>query len=131
MTSVKKSCLAEMRASFGEVMAVLDTIPPERLTDLGVTGEWSVRDMVAHEAGYERYVAAAIFGDLTGQPPTNRDFYGRDDAPTEADDANDDTTNAWVVAHARTRTVGEVLAEFRWAHDRLVEAVDACKEADF
>ena len=82
MTSVKESCLAEMRASFGEVTAVLGTIAAERLTELGVTTEWSVRDLLAHEAGYERYVAAAIFGDLTGQPPTNRDFYGRDDAPT-------------------------------------------------
>ena len=130
MTSAKESCLAEMRASLGEVMAVLGTIPQERLTDVGVTGEWSVRDMLAHEAGYERYVAAAIFGDFTGQPPTNRDFYGRDDAPTEADDANDDTTNAWVVAYARTQPVDEVLTEFRWAHDHLVEAVEGCEEAD-
>ena len=131
MTSTKETCLAEMRDSFDEVMAVLDTIPRERLTDIGVTDEWSVRDVLAHEAGYERYVAAALFGDLTGKPPTNRDFYGRDDAPTEADDASDDSTNAWVVAHARTMPVEEVLAEFRWAHDRLVEAVEACVEADF
>lgn len=131
MTSTKETCLAEMRASFDEVMAVLDTIPRDRLTDVGVTEEWSVRDMLAHEAGYERYVAAALFGDLTGKPPTNRDFYGRDDAPTEADDANDDTSNAWVVAYARTRPVEEVLAEFRWAHHRLVEAVEACVESDF
>ncbi len=131
MRSVKETCLAEMRASFDEVMAVLSTIPRDRLTDVGITEEWSVRDMLAHEAGYERYVAAALFGDLTGQPPTNRDFYGRDDAPTEADDATDDSTNAWVVARARTQPVEEVLAEFRWAHDRLVEAVEACVEADF
>ena len=56
----KESCLAEMRASFGEVMAVLDTIPPERLTDLGVTGEWSVRDMVAHEAGVSASTVSRI-----------------------------------------------------------------------
>jgi hypothetical protein len=120
-----------MRASFAEVMAVLGAIPHERFTDAGVTEEWSVRDMLAHEAGYERYVAAALFGDLTGRPPTNRDFYGRDDAPTAADDANDDSTNAWVVTRARTLPVDVVLAEFRWAHDRLVEAIEACAEADF
>jgi hypothetical protein len=120
-----------MRASFDEVMAVLSKIPRQRLTEVGVTGEWSVRDMLAHEAGYERYVAAALFGDLTGQPPTNRDFYGRDNGPTEADEANDDTTNAWVVAHARSLPVEEVLAEFRWAHDRLVKATETCTEADF
>jgi hypothetical protein len=131
MTSTKETCLAEMRASFDEVMAVVDAIPRERLTEVGATDEWSVRDVLAHEAGYERYVAAALFGDLTGKPPTTRDFYGRDDAPTEADDANDDTSNAWVVAHARTLPVEDVLAEFQWAHHRLVEAIEACVEADF
>jgi hypothetical protein len=131
MTSIKETCLADMRASFEEVMAVLDTIPRERLTDVGATEEWSVRDVLAHESGYERYVAAALFGDLSGKPPTNREFYGRDDAPTEADDASDDSTNAWVVAYARTLPVEEVLAEHRWAHDRLVEAVEACAEGDF
>jgi hypothetical protein len=63
VTSTKETCLAEMRASFNEVMAVLDTIPRERLTEVGVTDEWSVRDVLAHEAGYERCVAAALFGD--------------------------------------------------------------------
>jgi len=129
--TIKETCLAEMRASFDDVIAVLSTIPRERLTEVGVTEEWSVRDVLAHEAGYERYVAAALFGDLTGKPPTNRDLYGRDDAPTEADDASDNSTNAWVVAHARTQPVEAVLADFRWAHDRLVEAVEACVEADF
>ncbi len=54
----------------------------------------------------------------------------RDDAPSEAEDESDDTVNAWVVAHARTRPVDDVLAEFRWAHDRLVKAIEACAEAD-
>jgi len=35
------------------------------------------------------------------------------------------------VAHARTLPVPEVLAEYRWAHARLLEAVEACAETDF
>jgi hypothetical protein len=120
-----------MRASFAELTAVVDAIPPQRLTEVGVTEEWSARDMLAHMAGYERWVAAALFGDRTGTTPTNQDYFGRDDAPSEADDANDDTTNAWVVAHTRTLPVEAVVAEFRWAHHHLVEAVEACVEADF
>lgn len=122
--------MADMRASFAEVMAVLATIPRERLTEVGVTEAWSVRDVLAHESGYERWVAAAIFGDLEGRTPTTREYYGRDDAPSDADDESDDTVNAWVVAHARTRPVDDVLTEFRWAHDRLAEAVEACAETD-
>jgi uncharacterized protein (TIGR03083 family) len=129
--STKETCLAEMRASWGEMTAVVELIPRERLDEPGVVEGWSVRDMLAHMAGYERYVAAAIFADLTGVPATNQDFYGRDDAPSEADDANDDTSNAWVVAYARQQPLDAVLEEFRWAHNRLVEAVDACDEADF
>lgn len=129
-TSTKEACLAEMRASFADVMAVVDTIPHMRLTELGVTDAWSLRDVLAHESGYERWVAAAIFGDLEGRTPTNQEYYGRDDAPSESEDRNDDTVNAWVVAHARTLPVDDVLAEFRWAHDRLVEATEACEEAD-
>jgi hypothetical protein len=130
-TSTKETCLAEMHGSFAEVTAVVDTIPRRRLTELGVTDAWSVRDLLAHESGYERWVAAAIFGDLEGRTPTTQEYYGRGDAPSEADDENDDTVNAWVVAHARTLPVDDVLAEFRWAHERLVEAAEACAEADF
>jgi len=98
--------------------------------ETGVTEEWSVRDLIAHMAAYERYTAAAIFADLTGTPATTQDFYGRDDAPSEAEESTDDTTNAWVVAYARRQPLDAVLAEFRWAHDRLVEAVTACEDAD-
>jgi hypothetical protein len=125
----KEQVLAEMAASFAEVQAVLAQIPPERLTEIGVTEEWSVRDLIAHQAGYERWVAAAIFADVEGRKPSNREYYGRDDAPSAADEATDDTTNAWVVAHARTLPVEQVLAEFEWAHDRLVAAVAACTDA--
>lgn len=130
MTETKADVLAKMHSSYDEMNTVVEAIPPDRLTEVGVTEEWSARDLLAHLAGYERYVAAAIFGDLTGVPPTNQDFYGRDVAPTEAEEATDDTTNAWVVDHARTLPVEDVLAEFRWAHNRLVEAVEGCEEAD-
>jgi len=130
-TPTKTACLAEMHASLDETTAVVDAIPPERLTEVGVTEDWSARDVLAHMAGYERWVAAALSGDLTGTQPTNQEYFGRDDAPTEADEATDDTTNAWVVAHARTLPVEAVLTEFRWAHNRLMEAVEACQESDF
>ena len=60
--STKADCLAEMRASWGEMTTVVDAIPPERMDEPGVVPGWSVRDMLAHLAGYERYV------DATPQP---------------------------------------------------------------
>jgi uncharacterized protein (TIGR03083 family) len=127
---LKETSLAEMHASFAEVMAVVEAIPPDRLTAPGVTDDWSVRDVLAHEAAYERYTAEAIFGDLAGIQPSNLDFYGYDEAPTEDEEAADDSMNDWVVERARRRPVEDILAEFRWAHDRLVEAVETCSESD-
>jgi DinB superfamily len=130
MTSTKRECLEQMHASFAEFDAVLATVPRDRLTEPNAVGIWSIRDLLAHLAGYERYVAAEIVGTLTGQAPTNHDKYGRDDAPTAADDENDDTTNAWVVAWARRQTLDSILTGYTDAHDRLVRAVEACSDAD-
>ena len=128
--STKDRTLADMRASWDETEAVLSTIPEERMLTVGVTDEWSVRDLLAHVAGYERYVSALIFGDLEGRKPTTQEFYGRDDDPMPEDDANDDTSNAWVVNHARTQPLDATLAEYRWAHDQMIKAVEACSDAD-
>jgi len=128
--STRDDTLAEMRASWNEAEAVLARIPEDRMLVPGVTGEWSVRDLLAHVAGYERYVSALIFGELERRTPTNQDFYGRDDPPTAEDDANDDTSNAWVVAHARAQPLQATLDEYRWAHDRMIRAVEACSDAD-
>jgi hypothetical protein len=126
----KDRALADMRASWDETEAVVATIPEDRMLEPGVTDEWSVRDLLAHVAGYERYVSALIFGELEGREPTNQEFYGRDDAPTPEDDANDDTSNAWVVAYARQQPLQATLDEYRWAHGRMIEAVEACAEGE-
>jgi uncharacterized damage-inducible protein DinB len=128
--SAKDQTLADMHASWDETEAVLARIPKDRLLEPGVTDEWSVRDLLAHVAGYERYVSALIFGELEGRTPTNQEFYGRDEAPTPEDDANDDTSNAWVVAYARKQPLQATLDEYRWAHQRMIEAVEAVDEAD-
>jgi uncharacterized damage-inducible protein DinB len=130
MASTKQECLAQMHDAFAEFDTVLSKLPRDRLTEPDAVGIWSIRDLLAHFANYERYVAAEIMGTLTGQPPSNQDRYGRDDAPSPADEANDDTTNAWVVASARRQTLESVLTDYAEAHYRLVRAVEECSEAD-
>ena len=128
--SSKDDTLADMRASWDETEAVLASIPEDRMLEPGVTDEWSVRDLLAHIAGYERYVSALIFGELENRTPTAQQFYGRDDEPTPDDDLNDDTSNAWVVAYARKQPLQATLEEYRWAHDQMLKAVEACSDAE-
>jgi hypothetical protein len=126
--TTKESCLDSMSASWAELSAVLARIPRRGMTEPDVIGDWSVRDLLAHFAGYERYVAAEVFATLEGREATNRERYGRDDIPSPADDADEDAGNAWVVEFARSRPVEDVVDEFRWAHHRLFEAVVACPD---
>ena len=128
--STKDDTLADMRASWDETEAVLASIPEDRMLEPGVTDEWSVRDLLAHIAGYERYVSALIFGELENRTPTVQQFYGRDDEPTPDDDLNDDTSNAWVVAYARKQPLPATLEEYRWAHDQMLKAIEACSDAE-
>lgn len=119
-----------MHASWDELTAVVNRIPREWMEEPDAIGEWSVKDVLAHMPGYERWVANTIFADMEGREGTNQELYGRDEAPSAEDDLNDDTSNAWVVGYARTQSLDWVLNELAWAHKRLVQAVEACTDAD-
>lgn len=69
---------------------------------------WSVRDVLAHLAGEERYNHACLDGDLPG--------FRRELA--EAGVAGMSGFNDWCVRQRRDRPVGEVLAEWREASGR-------------
>jgi hypothetical protein len=129
--SSREDALEQMRAGYGQISEALATVPREHLTDPGVVGEWSLRDVLAHFAGYERYLSGEVLATLQGRAATNEELYGRPDAPTPADDIDENTSNAWVVARARRQPVDAVLEDFATAHYRLVAAVEACDDDEF
>jgi hypothetical protein len=126
-----RRCAREDAHGLRPIHEALATVPRERLTEPGVVGEWSLRDVLAHFAGYERYLSGEVLATLQGRPATNEELYGRPDAPTPADDVDEDTSNAWVVARARRQPVNVVLEDFATAHHRLVAAVEACADDEF
>ena len=130
MTS-RNAALAHMRGGYAEMEAVLAGLEADDLEQPGVVGEWSLRDVLAHFAGYERYVAAEVIAALEDREATNNELYGGEEAPTAEDDLNDDTSNAWVVGHARLQPLQAVLDEFSGSHHHLVEAVERCSDPDF
>lgn len=127
----REDALVRMRAGYAELDALLTGPAPAEFEERGVVGEWSLRDLLAHFAGYERWVSAEILAELEHREATDEERYGRPDTPSPEDDLNDDTSNAWVVAYARQQPLDVVLDEFRGSHQRLVEAVDRCSDADF
>jgi hypothetical protein len=100
---------------------LLRQVGPDRMELRGVTGEWSVKDIVAHVAAWERRPVAwlqAIQTVMWPQPP---------EWPTNLDE---DGINAWIFAANRGRQVPDVLNESRHVFDQLVQALELIKDQD-
>lgn len=106
----KAGLLGRIRAARAEWEALLAMIAPERLTEPGVSGDWSVKDIVAHVGFWERSV-------LDGLRTGNRGLQG------EVDEINERVFRA-----NRHRPLDEVLAEEREICRQLLEAIEPLPE---
>lgn len=103
--------LERMRSTRQELEAVLAGLPPADLLEPGVAADWSVKDMLAHLAWYERE-EAAYYG-ATGEP----------ESPWWSEPQ--DIRNELMVAASRSSSLDHVLAELRAARQRMVALVES------
>jgi hypothetical protein len=94
----------------------------EHLTQPGVAGEWSIKDIVAHLTGWRRRSVARFQAALRHEPQPA--------PPWPANLQEDDEINAWIYAANRDRSVSEVLSDSRAVFEQLVETLGAFSEAD-
>ncbi len=117
----KEIVLEKLKATRADWEALVNEVGPERMELRGVTGEWSVKDLIAHLTAWEvRAVAwlAAVRAGTWPQPP---------DWPTNLDE---DGINAWIWAANRGRRVADVTNESRQVFDQLVDGIEAVPEQD-
>ncbi len=101
--------------------ALLRQVGPNRMELRGVTGEWSVKDIVAHVTAWERRPVASLKAVQTRTWPQPPEW------PINLDE---DAINAWIFAANRGRQVQDVLNESRQVFDQLVQAVELVTEQD-
>ena len=91
-----------------------------RLTEPGVTGDWSVKDILAHVTTWEgealKYLPLIIAG---GRPPQYVRYGGID------------AFNAKMTKEKRGLSLAEVLRQLEDTHDRLIDFVQRTPEAQF
>jgi len=103
---------------FEESYAGLST---EQLVEPGVTGKWSVRDILAHVTTWEEEALKHLPAVLKGQkPPTYVATYGGIDA-----------FNARMTERKSALSLAEVFQEMCRVHDRLVGFLDRVPEDEF
>jgi hypothetical protein len=96
-------------------------LPDARLTEPGVTGDWSVKDILAHVTIWDEQALEHLPGIIEGiQPPRYADLYGGIDA-----------FNAQMTEQRRHLSLSVVLQQLNDTHRRLIVYVESVPEDQF
>ncbi len=115
----KAKLLDTLQAKRAAWDALLAEVPEDRMTEPGVAGDWSVKDIVAHLTYHERWYADRLHEQLRGETYT----------PTEIDRMPFDERNERVFHQNRDRPLTDVLAQSRQVFHQLIAGVAAHTEA--
>lgn len=112
--TTKAEILSELRAARAEWDALMLEVGESRMLEPGATGEWSVRDVIAHLTSFDRWFVNASEAQFRGEPP-----------PTDGTEWLPwDERNA--IHHQRTLdlSLDDVLQQSRDIYARLLAAVE-------
>lgn len=106
-----RNTVERVEASWAELIAAIDGIPEERLSEPGVAGGWSVKDVLAHVAYWEGRAIGEVERALTGEPAP----------PDGGQDV--ESVNQGIYAERAGWTVAQMLDEFHGTHERFMAAL--------
>jgi hypothetical protein len=112
----KSDLLNGLQAEYQQWAALLDQIGPARMDQAGVTGHWSIKDIVAHLTGWRRRTVARLQAAQRREPDAP--------PPWPAHLHTDDEINAWIYEANHGRSVREVLDESAQVFQELLAAIE-------
>jgi uncharacterized protein (TIGR03083 family) len=114
MPNDKASAINELRDEYADFRATLKGLEPPQLEQPFLDG-WSVKEIVAHVAGWENEMVAALERMARGERPT----------PEGVDYSNPDAWNARFAVDAAPISAPTVLARWDQTHQNFVRAAEA------
>jgi hypothetical protein len=131
---MKKSFIARLLHERDRFELLLNRIGfTRRMTMKGVTGNWSIKDIVAHIWAYEQYIADRLHeiahGEVYAPSKTHNaleafcDSFGYPDFGSPL--LTDDESNAWVYEQYKNVPLEEVVAQEIQAFTSIVKALEA------
>ncbi len=100
--------------------ALLKQVGDDRMTIVGVVGDWSIKDIVAHITAWEQRPVEWLAAARRGDKPTP--------APWSPHLTEDDEVNAWIFDANRKRPLADVLTESRHVHEKLMQGLESISE---
>jgi hypothetical protein len=117
----KQQLLKQLDKAWTAFKASYAGLPDAQLTEPGVTGDWSVKDILAHVTTWEeealKHLPLIAKG---GRPPRYSVTYGGIDA-----------FNAQIMAPKRSLLLAEVLQQLDETHRRLIDYIQSAPEEQF
>jgi hypothetical protein len=116
----KSDLLHWLQEEYQQWEALLTQIGPERMDQGGVTGHWSIKDIVAHLTPDNHRLAANMQAAQRGEPEPP--------PPWPAHLQTDDDINSWIHETNRGRPVRDILDESQQAFQQLIAVVEGLPE---
>ena len=116
----KADLLTTLKSERAKLDSVLATIPDERML-IPYQGDWTVKDVIAHIAAYEKWMASHVNPALRPALPP---------PPPGVDLGDTDQRNQWFYELNKDRSLADVRTEAREVFDSLVSAIESRSEED-
>jgi Mycothiol maleylpyruvate isomerase N-terminal domain len=117
----KAVLIAALSASRAELELVLSHVPLERMTEPGACGAWSVKDVLAHLAVENDWLALQLERRARGEVPGSEELQ----RVQELGLADNETRNAYYAQQHRDLDLADVRDWDRRANERLLVALAA------
>lgn len=113
----KSELLNWLRVQYRQWEAFLDQIGPARMDQPGVNGDWSMKDIVAHLTGWNRWLVIRLQAAQRGEiePPS----------PWPARLKSEDDINAWIYEANLEFSVREVIDEMHQVFQHLINVIES------
>ncbi len=118
--SEKAAALDNLRSAYRELQAAIEGIPAERMTEVW-SGEWSVKDMLAHMASWDEILAEDLRRIARGHMPVLASFR----------EADVNAWNAFLMRPRRSFGLDQVRFESQHWHQQAIASFEALPDALF
>ena len=112
--------LEVMRTARSNWEALLAEVGEARLTEPGVEGDWSLKDIIAHITYFETWAADNVMAFRRGEPRPQSEYKGLEI----------DEENARLYELLRAKPLTQVLQESRISFQRSIDAVQGLRDED-
>jgi len=111
----KQDLLTEIEKERGALEAFLETLTPKQMTEPGIVGEWSVKDVLAHLIEWEQMCLGWYKAGLHGEiPPLPAPGFKWNQTPQ---------LNQQIYEKHRDRPLDEALEQFHASHREILEVI--------